>query len=193
MTGARHRGRIDCIDPVRFKLPGRQCGTREGRDMMGSDTDAPGRRFRLRSRVDLVSASRRRISAVTAIAAGCLTLCTSAYAQDLARVAAGENAWDKAGCLQCHGASGEGGTGGEFAAGPSLRTTKLDRAGLVEAISCGLPGTQMPAWLDGAYTQRPCYGFPAGPAPVEVTATPVLSAGEIEALVDFLTAKFVGH
>jgi mono/diheme cytochrome c family protein len=161
--------------------------------MMGSDTDAPGRRFRPGSRVDLVSASRRRISAVAVIAAGCLALCAFAYAQDPARVAAGENAWDKAGCLQCHGASGEGGTGGEFAAGPSLHTTKLDRAGLVEAISCGLPGTQMPAWLDDAYTQRPCYGFAAGLAPAEVTATPVLSAGEIEALVDFLTARFVGH
>jgi mono/diheme cytochrome c family protein len=161
--------------------------------MMRSKIDAPGRRSGPGSRVDPVSASRRLVLAVATITAGCLALCEFAYGQDLARVAAGENAWDKAGCLQCHGASGEGGTGGEFAAGPSLRTTKLDRAALVEAISCGLPGTQMPAWLDGAYTQRPCYGFPAGPAPAEVTATPVLSAGEIEVLVDFLAAKFIGH
>jgi mono/diheme cytochrome c family protein len=159
--------------------------------MMGSDIDALGWRSGPGSRV--VSTSRRRIAAAAAIAGVCLALCASAYAQDPASVAAGENAWDKAGCLQCHGASGEGGTGGEFAAGPSLRTTKLDRAALVEAISCGLPGTQMPAWLDGAYTQRSCYGFAAGPAPAEVTATPVLSAGEVEALVDFLTAKFIGH
>jgi hypothetical protein len=76
---------------------------------------------------------------------------------------------------------------------PSLRKTRLDRAALVEAISCGLPGTQMPAWLDGAYTQRPCYGFPAGPAPSGTDLSPVLSANEIQALVDYLLAKIVGR
>ena len=86
----------------------------------------------------------------------------SAFAQNPDRLAAGEAAWDKAGCLQCHGSTGEGGVGGEFPAGPSLRKTRLDRAALIEAISCGLPGTQMPSWLDGAYTQRTCYGFPPG-------------------------------
>jgi mono/diheme cytochrome c family protein len=118
---------------------------------------------------------------------------TYAFAQDAARLAAGESAWDKAGCLQCHGSSGEGGAGGEFPAGPSLRTSKLDRAGLSETISCGLPGTPMPAWLDGAYTQRPCYGFPNGPAPDGTVVTPVLSAGEVEALLDYLLAKIVRH
>jgi mono/diheme cytochrome c family protein len=122
-----------------------------------------------------------------------ITLDTSACAQEAARVAAGEAAWDKAGCLQCHGATGEGGAGGEFPAGPSLRTTRLDRAALVEAISCGLPGTQMPGWLDGAYTQRSCYGFAPGPAPEGVTLTPVLDANEVEALADFLVAKIVGR
>jgi mono/diheme cytochrome c family protein len=116
---------------------------------------------------------------------------TPAFAQD--QVAAGEAAWDKAGCLQCHGSTGQGGDGGEFPAGPSLHTTRLDRATLVEAISCGLPGTAMPSWLDDAYTKRACYGFPLGPAPAEITTTPVLSAAEIEALVDFLGAKFIGH
>src|SRR5260370_31783752 len=76
-----------------------------------------------------------------------MTLCTSAFAQDTARLAAGEAAWDKAGCLQCHGSTGEGGVGGEFPAGPSLRKTSLDRAALVQAVSCGLPRTQMPSWL----------------------------------------------
>jgi mono/diheme cytochrome c family protein len=122
-----------------------------------------------------------------------MTLDTPAFAQDAARLAAGEAAWDKAGCLQCHGATGEGGVGGEFPAGPSLRKTRLDRAALVETISCGLPGTQMPSWLDGAYTQRSCYGFPPGPAPEGVTLTPVLSANEVEALADFLVANIVGR
>jgi mono/diheme cytochrome c family protein len=118
---------------------------------------------------------------------------TAASAQDAARLAAGEAAWDKATCLQCHGATGEGGPGGEFAAGPSLRKTRLDRAALIEAISCGLPGTEMPAWLDGAYTRRACYGFPPGPPPDGTTLTPVLSADEVEALVDYLLAKMVGR
>jgi len=122
-----------------------------------------------------------------------LTLDRSAFAQDAARLAAGEAAWDKAGCLQCHGAAGEGGAGGEFPAGPSLRKTGLDRAALVETISCGLPGTEMPSWLDGAYTQRSCYGFPPGPAPEGVTLTSVLSASEVAALADFLMAKIVGR
>jgi Cytochrome C oxidase, cbb3-type, subunit III len=133
------------------------------------------------------------------IRAGCsivwfgIVLPVCASAQDAARLAAGEAAWDKAGCLQCHGAAGEGGPGGEFPAGPSLRKTRLDRAALVEAISCGLPGTQMPGWLDGAYTQRSCYGFPPGPPPDGATLTPVLSANEVEALVDYLLAKIVGR
>jgi len=101
--------------------------------------------------------------------------------------------WDKAGCLQCHGSSGEGGAGGEFPAGPSLRKSRLDRVALTETISCGLPGTQMPGWLDGAYAQRSCYGFPNGPAPAGTDLSPVLSANEIEALVDYLLAKVVGH
>jgi mono/diheme cytochrome c family protein len=117
----------------------------------------------------------------------------STFAQNPDRLAAGEAAWDKAGCLQCHGSTGEGGVGGEFPAGPSLRQTRLDRATLVEAISCGLPGTQMPSWLDGAYTQRSCYGFPPGPAPDGTTLTPVLTANEVEALVDYLLAKIVGR
>jgi mono/diheme cytochrome c family protein len=131
------------------------------------------------------------VSTLSLVVAWSLLLCANASAQD--QFAAGEAAWDKAGCLQCHGSTGDGGDGGEFPAGPSLRKTRLDRAALVEAISCGLPGTAMPSWLDGAYTKRACYGFPPGPPPAEITATPVLSAAEIEALVDFLAAKFIGH
>ena len=58
--------------------------------------------------------------------------------------------------------------------------------------SCGRPGTQMPAWLDGAYTTVPCYGLPKGSPPAGLELTPVLSGDEIEALVDYLMAKIVG-
>lgn len=123
----------------------------------------------------------------------CTAFSAPVFAQDAARLAAGEAAWDKAGCLQCHGSTGEGGAGGEFPAGPSLRKTRLDRAALIETIGCGLPGTQMPGWLDGAYSERSCYGFPPGAAPDGTVLTPVLSAGEVEALVDYLLAKVVGR
>jgi len=133
-------------------------------------------------------------AARVAIAAGALlALAVSAHAQDAARLAAGEAAWNKAACLQCHGSTGEGGTGGEFPAGPSLRTTQLNRAMLVDTIGCGRPGTQMPAWLDGAYTEISCYGLPKGPPPAGLELTPVLTTEEVEALVDFLMAKMVGR
>ncbi len=131
------------------------------------------------------------VFSLSLVAACSFVLCAPAFAQD--QVAAGEVAWNKAGCLQCHGSNGEGGDGGEFPAGPSLRTTRLDRPALIETISCGLPGTAMPSWLDDAYTKRACYGFPPGAPPAEITTTPVLNAAEIEALVDFLGAKFIGH
>jgi mono/diheme cytochrome c family protein len=133
---------------------------------------------------------KRERAATPCAFAAALVLGASAFAQDAGRIVAGEAAWDKAGCPQCHGASGEGGTGGEFPAGPNLHKTRLDRAALVETIACGLPGTEMPAWLDGAYSKRPCYGFAQPPA--GTVLMPVLSAGEVEALADFLVAKFVG-
>jgi mono/diheme cytochrome c family protein len=130
---------------------------------------------------------------VLGLAAGfCLMPAASARAQ-AARLTAGEDAWNKAGCFECHGTAGEGGSGGEFPAGPSLRESKLDRATLMETISCGRPGTPMPAWLDGAYTGRACYGLPKGPAPAGAVLTPVLSADEIQALLDYLAAKIVGQ
>jgi mono/diheme cytochrome c family protein len=133
-----------------------------------------------------------RAANIAWLASTLLALVASARAQDAALLAAGEAAWNKAACLQCHGSAGEGGMGGEFPAGPSLRTTQLNRALLVDTIRCGRPGTQMPAWLDGAYTEISCYGLPKGPPPVGLELTPVLSAGEIDALVDYMMAKMVG-
>src|SRR5262245_6085066 len=134
--------------------------------------------------------TRARTIGLTATAV--LAFAAPAHAQDAARLAAGEAAWNKALCLQCHGTMGEGGMGGEFPAGPSLRTTQLNRALLTDTIRCGRPGAQMPAFLDGAYTTIPCYGLPKGPPPAGLELTPVLSANEIEALVDYLMAKIVG-
>jgi mono/diheme cytochrome c family protein len=129
---------------------------------------------------------------ITLPAGALLALVASAHAQDAARMALGEAAWNKAACLQCHGSAGEGGMGGEFPSGPSLRTTQLNRAMLVDTIGCGRPGTQMPAWLDGAYTEISCYGLPKGSPPAGLEMTPVLSAEEVEALADYMLARMVG-
>jgi hypothetical protein len=120
-----------------------------------------------------------------------MTLSSGVSAQDAARLAAGEAAWDKAGCPQCHGTSGEGGNTGESVGGPSLQATRLGRELLVDTISCGRPGTQMPSWLAGAYTDIPCYGGAKGPPPADLDRVPVLSVEEVAALVDFLLAKVV--
>jgi len=127
----------------------------------------------------------------TLVAGSAMLFAGCAFAQDAARLAAGEAAWDKAGCPQCHGSSGEGGSGGEFVAGPSLRTTRLAKEALINTIACGRPGTQMPSWLAGAYTEIPCYGV-KGPVPAGLDRVPVLDSDEAEALVDYLLAKVVG-
>lgn len=62
---------------------------------------------------------------------------------------------------------------------------------MIEAVACGRPGTQMPAWLKGAYTQVPCFGGSAGPPPPDTTVTGILDAAQVEAVVDFIMGTFV--
>ena len=133
----------------------------------------------------------RKNNLAALVAGSVMLLASCAFAQDAARLAAGEAAWDKAGCPQCHGASGEGGSGGESVAGPSLRTTRLAKESLIDTIGCGRPGTQMPSWLAGAYTEIPCYGV-KGPVPAGLDRVRVLNVDEVAALVDYLLAKVVG-
>src|SRR5271165_7028136 len=98
--------------------------------MTTDDPRRPPRKLRRRRPATGLS----QVFSLSLVAACSFVLCAPAFAQD--QVAAGEAAWDKAGCLQCHGSNGQGGDGGEFPAGPSLRETRLDRAALVETISC---------------------------------------------------------
>ena len=138
-------------------------------------------RRRRRGRVILVS--------VMSLAAGvAVALSTPGLAQD-----AGAEVWRLGGCSSCHGNLAQGGGGGEEPAGPSLRRTRLDRDELIETISCGRPGAEMPYNLSGAYTRTSCYGLPVGEVPTEVKAGGGLSAEEVEALVDFLLENVVGQ
>ena len=124
-------------------------------------------------------------------AAAMLALSVPTLAQDAARSEAGKQAWVTGACASCHGNQGQGGTNPDFPAGPSLRAPELERDRLVEAIRCGVPGTQMGAWLEGAYTALPCYGMELGPAPARTMVIGAFSAEEIESLVDYIMTEFV--
>jgi mono/diheme cytochrome c family protein len=110
--------------------------------------------------------------------------------QDAAKMRAGRTVWQDGGCGGCHGATGTGGVNPDQPAGPALRGTKLDRAALIEATSCGKSGTQMGAWLRGAYTETACYGAPLGPPPAETIIIGAFSAEEISAVVYYIEVQF---
>src|SRR5262245_1514657 len=106
----------------------------------------------------------RLTSAVTVVA---LSLSTAVFAQSDDKIKAGLEAWKNAGCSECHGAFADGEKERDEApTGPSLRTARLDGAALKLVISCGRPGgAGMPAFDEGAYKVRPCYGRPLGDEP----------------------------
>lgn len=68
-------------------------------------------------------------------------------------------------CWDCHGWSGLGGlphVGGDndgMDVGPPLVSAKLDRAAMIEMVSCGRPDGHHPPFAVGAWTAaRKCYG-----------------------------------
>src|SRR5262245_24577104 len=87
---------------------------------------------------------------------------TASSAQDDAKVKAGLTAWKDAGCAECHGSFANGEKQrDESPSGANLRTSRLDAAALKVVISCGKPGGEgMPAFDEGAYKVRACYGRP---------------------------------
>ena len=123
--------------------------------------------------------------------AACIGLAVPALAQDNSGLAVGKGVWTRGGCFNCHGDRAQGGDGGDYPVGPSLRKITYDKATMVEVVSCGRPGTPMPAWLQGAYTKVACYGMPVGSIPSGVTAPAIFTADEIKALVDYIFATFV--
>jgi mono/diheme cytochrome c family protein len=98
-------------------------------------------------------------------------------------------------CGRCHGWSGEGVQDDPRAPrGADLRTSTLDRAGLIEVIKCGRPGTEMPHFDERAFTDKRCYDSTA--AELGNKVPPFSGIGligrEIEAVADYLLAKVVG-
>jgi len=119
----------------------------------------------------------------------------AAFAQDEAKIKAGQEIWKSSGCADCHGAFADGDKQRDEApTGANLRTSRLDAAMLKQTISCGRPSADMPAFDEGAYKVRPCYGQPLGPAPDNLYPTPrALSPADIDLVIAYLQARIIGR
>ena len=134
---------------------------------------------------------RGHLSGCILALAACIGLAVPALAQDNSGLAVGKDVWSRASCFNCHGSMAQGGDGGDYPVGPSLRNITFGKETMVGIVSCGLPGTTMPAWLKGAYTKVECYGMPVGSRPGDVSIPAILTVNEVKALVDYIFATFV--
>jgi mono/diheme cytochrome c family protein len=104
---------------------------------------------------------------------------------------------DKAQCSYCHGWAGDGaGEPQSDGAAANLRVTQLQRAQLIEVITCGVPGKAMPHFDEEAYTGKRCYGVTTAELGRDTPALPpgaTLNKREIEAVADYLLAKVIGR
>jgi mono/diheme cytochrome c family protein len=117
------------------------------------------------------------------------TSTTSAGDADV--LATGKHVWNDAACYNCHGQNGQGGHSADFPPGPNLRTSGLDPDTMLQIVECGLPGTKMPSWLKGAYSETACYGNPLGPAPADVMTSAAYSDADLKALVAYVQVNFM--
>jgi hypothetical protein len=103
---------------------------------------------------------------------------------------------EKADCQFCHGWAGNGqGDPRSPGLAANLRESALTKEQMIEVVACGRPGTAMPHFDRFAYTDNRCYGLtaqdlgPQTPTPPHSTS---LNAREIETVVDYVLATFVG-
>jgi mono/diheme cytochrome c family protein len=103
---------------------------------------------------------------------------------------------EKADCQFCHGPDGDGrGDPRSPGKAPDLRKTILQRDQLVEVISCGRPGTEMPHFDKSAYEETSCYGLSVAQVGKDMPPPPhsnSLTQREIAAVADYVLARFVG-
>lgn len=138
----------------------------------------------------------RNLAALLALGAAALCLpAMGAFAQTARDSAAeGKAVYKRANCVGCHKWHGNGG-GGYGGDALSLRRTLLDRAHIIETVSCGRPGTGMPFHLRGAYDTVKCFGqsredLTGGLMPPE--GATFLRPSEIEAVADYVLANIKG-
>lgn len=122
----------------------------------------------------------------------------TADAPDPTDIAAGMRIFrSKADCQTCHGWAGDGRKmDTQMPDGANLRTTRLNRNGIITAIKCGRPGKEMPAFDRLAYSDGRCNNLKTAdlqrlglelPGPAST-----LQPREIEQVADFLFAKVIG-
>jgi mono/diheme cytochrome c family protein len=103
---------------------------------------------------------------------------------------------EKADCQFCHGVDGDGrGDPRSPGQAANLHKTILNREQLIEVIACGRPGTEMPHFDKFAYEDKSCYGRTAAEFGSDTPHDPhstSLTKREIEAVADYIIAKFVG-
>jgi len=108
----------------------------------------------------------RRSAALAAAFVAFLLHGSASLAQDLSKIRAGLDTWQSSGCADCHGPFADGNRDDDdYPQGANLRTTRLGVADIEMTIRCGRPGTGMPSFDPGAYTDRACYGRPLGARP----------------------------
>ena len=138
----------------------------------------------------------RTCGVILAVAVSVLANSTATVAQNDDKVKAGLQVWKNTGCAECHGSFADGEKQrDESPTGSNLRTARLDTAALKLVISCGRPGgAGMPAFDEGAYKVRACYGRPLGPPPDNLyPAGATLSPDQIDAVIAYLQARIIGR
>ncbi len=138
-----------------------------------------------------MSGARGHVGLCKLTLAAWIGLAVPALAQDNSGLAVGKSVWNRGGCFNCHGDRAQGGGGGDYPMGPSLRNIGYDKATMAEVVACGRPDTPMPAWQQGAYSRVECFGMPLGSTPPGMTVPAIFTADEIKALVDYIYAEFV--
>lgn len=136
-----------------------------------------------------------QISRLPVVGAAALMLClTAARGQD---TSFGQRLFhDKADCQFCHGVNGDGhGDPRSPGKASDLHKTSLTREQLVEVIACGRPGSEMPHFDKYAYEDKSCYGMSGEEVGKNKPPDPhstTLTKREIEAVADYVLAKFAG-
>ena len=104
----------------------------------------------------------------------------------------------KGDCQSCHGWAADGRKmDTQMPDGANLRTTRLNRNGILTAIKCGRPGKEMPAFDRLAYSDGRCYNMKAADLKSKNLDMPdppaTLQVREMERILDFLQVKVVGQ
>lgn len=145
--------------------------------------------------VGIPSGNARRVmlAAAVALSGGMMALpATPANAQ----MTGGERIYfEKGGCNQCHGKNGDGVGDDAREHGANLRETGLDKEGLIEIISCGIPGGNMPYFEKFSYTDDRCYGMTEADIGADKPQVPIasfLAKRDISAVADYILETFAG-